>query len=1007
MKESDKTQTYSDSNKTSIYGSSEKRTKESVHKLKAGDKIVLKNEEYLIIKIISESSGEAVIYKVKDNEKNIFALKLYYEFHNPENEPNTEALSRINTINDKDILTLFDYGTGTDKYKEKYCFEISDFAFGYDLLSIENLKEKYNPGFIEKEVIPQIFKGILRLHNHKIYHCDLKPQNVFYLDKEQKEIVIGDYGSSKTFEFDAAKSSRKTTTVKGTDFYLPPEQARGFISEKNDYYSFGMILLHLLYPHEVLINENKPKSLSHAKLKQIIERQFEAKPIIDFNSKYQRINKLIEGLTLVDFNLRWGKEQVEQWIEGKENEVIYRKSTQIKSSNQISDIKALTFGIFTINTPDDLEDYILNDENWYADLIEDTENREDFINWIIDLYGGDKNKRSEINSIIKHYSPEGIDFMSEAIIRFFFPEKPVIFGSKSFDFAASNNLMKTTAEAFTYLIFDLWEKSSDKDIQYYLFSYEFALRQLDDKQSELRKLFNVLYKELNTTGNYSFYMHDYKFYAYTFVSKKSLNNIKQFLCAYLPATNKINFISLDEKGELHYHIDESLKSYFSKIAINNSLIELSYEGTIPVAYSGSYNSFEDFYEKTVDDCLNIIYEKYQINKESLQKNHVKLFLEGFVIAYKNLFENLKKELSKLREEFPRKRHRDSIMDDEFKRLSSVITEKKYHRINYSFRLVDRIRKGGNLLASVKNRSIDWPLRRMIRTTIFWVIIGILWILASIYLMEIIDFIKSVRGILNYDNILDKNIALKQIKMIHVKGGTFIMGNNRSEEHEKPEHRVSLSSFYIGKYEITNEQFCQFLNTYNSNTIKDGKYKGRKICSYEDEFGILLTEKGWRPVVGYENYPAIDISWLGANEYCKWIGGRLPTEAEWEYAAKGGVSKSSTTYAGSNNAHDVAWHKGNSGEQTHKVGKKDANELGIYDMSGNVSEWCQDCYESNYYYISPEENPVNLKESESKVSRGGSFKSNSYKTSSTYRFEGYYFNHGFRLCIDDTTYKKMN
>jgi serine/threonine protein kinase len=88
----------------------------------------------------------------------------------------------------------------------------------------------------------------MHLHQHRIYHCDLKPQNIFFLDEAQIDIVIGDYGSAKTFEFDAEKQSRKTTTVKGTDFYLPPEQARGFISEKNDYYSFGMILLHLVYP---------------------------------------------------------------------------------------------------------------------------------------------------------------------------------------------------------------------------------------------------------------------------------------------------------------------------------------------------------------------------------------------------------------------------------------------------------------------------------------------------------------------------------------------------------------------------------------------------------------------------------------------------------------------------------------------------------------------------------------------------------------------------------------
>ncbi len=461
MKEPDKTKTYSNSNKTTIYGDSEKLTKETVHNLKTGDQLILNEKEYTILEIISESTGEAIIYKVEDTEKNTFALKLYYEFHNAENEPNTEALTRINKIEDVDILNLIDFGTGINKYKGKYCYEISDFALGHDLLSIKSLKEKYSSNFIEKELISQIFKGILRLHNNKIYHCDLKPQNVFYLDKEQKEIVIGDYGSAKTFDFDTAKSSRKTSTVKGTDFYLPPEQARGFISEKNDYYSFGMILLHLIYPEKILLDVNKPKSLSHAKLKQIIERQFEAKPIIDFNPELKRINSLIEGLTLVDFNLRWGKEQVQQWIEGKEIDVVYRKATEAQKLKA----QALIFDGHTILTVYDLRNYILNNKDWYADLIEDEDNRGEFMKWMLNMYEGDRSKRSTFNRIVKQYSQDGIDFVADAVIRFFIPDHPVVFGFKTFDFAISEDLMKTTAQAFSYLISDLLGNSSKKDQQ--------------------------------------------------------------------------------------------------------------------------------------------------------------------------------------------------------------------------------------------------------------------------------------------------------------------------------------------------------------------------------------------------------------------------------------------------------------------------------------------------------------------------------------------------------------
>ena len=977
MKKSNKTKTYSDSNKTSIYGDSEKRTKESVHNLKAGDRIVLKDIEYLILEIISESTGEAVIYKIKDVGQNILALKLYYEFHDPENEPNTEALTRIKNIDDADILKLLDFGKGINKYKGKYCFEILNFAEGYDLLNVESLKEKYSLDFIEKEVIPQIFKGILRLHENKIYHCDLKPQNVFYLDKEQSEIVIGDYGSSKTFDFDTAKSSRKTTTVKGTDFYLPPEQARGFISEKNDYYSFGMILLHLVYPEKILIDKNKPKSLSHAKLKQIIERQFEARPIIDYNPEYKRINSLIEGLTLVDFNLRWGKEQVQQWIEGKNIEVIYRKLAQVSGGTQISTSKALIFGKYIINTPNDLRNYILNDKNWYEDLIEDSENKEDFTNWMLGLYNNDKRKRSALNRIVKDYSQEGIDFVAEAIIRFFIPEHPVIFGLKSFDFAGSNELMKTTTEAFSYFISDLWDSSSDKDIQLYLFRYEFALRQLEDKQTEVLNLLRILYKELDTKGKIRNDFYNYKVNAYTSVSKTSLTNIKQFLCEYLPVTIKIDFTELNEQGILHYNIEQSLKSYFAEIGIKNSLIKVESNEIISVTFPKGCTNIENFYDAT----LGRICEKHLINRELLLENNVELFKSNFINALNEKLENLKKEYNKLRKNLPRKIKRSDTAKNNLKKIETIIKRKIYPKINSAFHLITETEKFGKLqLAKEKKSVLKVKFFNRIIYFFFSIPLGyyILAILLFIFGVVILSIFQPFfRSIINYENIKDKNLAVAKIEMVSVKGET-----------------VNLNDFDIGKYEITNEQFCHFLNIYDSDIVKDGQYIGEKmiyIVILNRKKGIMRTMRGWRPCDRAEDYPAINITWYGANEYCKWAGGRLPIEAEWEYAAQGGNRSKGYKFSGGNTADDVAW----TNYSTEKVGTKSPNELGIYDMNGNVMEWCEDWYDNSSDSKWPK-----------KVIRGGSYNSNN----SDMLYHSWYYRpdirskeSGFRLCFGDTIF----
>ncbi len=1013
MKKSDKTQTYSDSNKTTTYNEQTSLTKPSVHNLKLGDKLVLKNIEYQIIEIISQSTGEAVIYKIEDTAKNIYALKLYYEFHNPENEPNTEALSRIKNIDDEDILNLIDYGTGINKYRGKYCYEISDFALGHDLLSIKNFREKYNANFIEKELIPQIFLGILKLHQNRIYHCDLKPQNVFFLDKEQKEIVIGDYGSAKTFDFDAAKSSRKTTTVKGTDFYLPPEQARGFISEKNDYYSFGMILLHLFYPEEILLKVDEPKSLSHAKLKQIIERQFEAKPIIEFNPKYKRINRLIAGLTLVDFNLRWGEEQVQQWVDGQDIELIYRRSVQVSGGAQISTSKALIFGKYTINTPNDLRNYILNDKNWYGDLIEDRENKADFINWMLGLYNGDKRKRSALNRIIKDYSQEGIEFVGEAIIRFFIPEHPVIFGLKSFEFAGEEDINKTTAKAFAYLINDLWDNSSDKDIQLYLFRYEFALRQLEDNQQDIIELLRVLYEKLYVQEKIKEDFYHYKVYAYTSVLKDSLINVKQFLCDYLPATIRIKFNVLNKKGVLHYQIEKNLANYFGTIGIKNLVVKVGTNELLSVKYPPNYKSYEDFYDKAFNSTLNDIITEQNISKMQLVEVHLELFKSKFVNAYAELFKNLKTQFNELSDDLPRKIRRHSSIKPILKEISSILSKKQYHKINSAFQLlVDAKRKSDTELRLIEQkREEERPVKRERRTNLFWIIFTLAFPIVSTLIIPAISFFQYLTSVINYENITDKKLAIEKIEMINIKGGTFIMGNKNGKDNEQPEHKVSVNDFKIGKYEITNEQFCHFLNIYGADTVKEGEFRGKKMI-YDSEkggrdWGVKFTIRGWRPTGGYEDYPVIYVTWYGANQYCKWAGGRLPSEAEWEYAARGGQLTSTDPvfkYAGSNTIDDVAWYYYNADKNTHKVGTKKPNQQGIYDMSGNVFEWCSDWYNRKYYWKSPKSNPVNLTNSRSKVARGGSYTHRPEINTTTYRvgdspYQKFSYM-GFRLCYGD-------
>lgn len=211
-----------------------------------------------------------------------------------------------------------------------------------------------------------------------------------------------------------------------------------------------------------------------------------------------------------------------------------------------------------------------------------------------------------------------------------------------------------------------------------------------------------------------------------------------------------------------------------------------------------------------------------------------------------------------------------------------------------------------------------------------------------------------------DKILsNKESITKKDGFILVEGGTFYMGNNEGEEDEKPQHWVNVSSFYIDKYEVTVEKYKKFCTATNREMPREPKW-------------------GW-----HDDDPIVNVSWQDATEYAKWAGKRLPTEAEWEYAARGGNKSKNYTYSGGNELNEIAWHWDNSAKQAHPIGSKKPNELGIYDMTGNVWEWCSDWYNIKYHLYSPRNNPQGPETGEKKILRGGSWYSYSSALRVTY------------------------
>ncbi|MCQ2323358.1 MAG: formylglycine-generating enzyme family protein [Paludibacteraceae bacterium] len=221
------------------------------------------------------------------------------------------------------------------------------------------------------------------------------------------------------------------------------------------------------------------------------------------------------------------------------------------------------------------------------------------------------------------------------------------------------------------------------------------------------------------------------------------------------------------------------------------------------------------------------------------------------------------------------------------------------------------------------------------------------------------------------------------EMVKVEGGTFTMGatseqGNGADSDEKPTHLVTLSDYYIGKYEVTQELWEAVMGnnirTYYGSTIPMENISWDDCKNFISKLNSLLSSQ------------------LGGKHFA------LPTEAQWEYAARGGSESRGYKYSGSSTISNIAWYFNNGGRSSHTVGMKMPNELGIYDMSGNVWEWCQDWYGS--YSSNSQTNPTGSASGACHVARGGSYLNDAWDCRVSNRDEvpAYRNNIGFRLVL---------
>ncbi len=218
-----------------------------------------------------------------------------------------------------------------------------------------------------------------------------------------------------------------------------------------------------------------------------------------------------------------------------------------------------------------------------------------------------------------------------------------------------------------------------------------------------------------------------------------------------------------------------------------------------------------------------------------------------------------------------------------------------------------------------------------------------------------------------------------IEWCYVPAGSFTMGaeDEYSSTNERPQHEVYLDEYHISKYEITNAQYCAFLNAYGKNS-----YRGH-ICIDLSSSSCMIYKRNGRYYVrrGYENHPVVGVSWYGAKAFCDYYGWELPTEAQWEKAARGTDRR---RYPWGN--HEPYYNKEYYANYDQMILAKDGysttapvtsfpqgrSPYGCYNMAGNVWEWCNDWYDENYYSYSPLNNPEGPAYGTEKVLRGGSY-----------------------------------